>query len=215
MGRPPEPSRFSLAENDSPGGCGLLHTSRKVSGPLAGQGTGDVWSRATHWGVEVPASPSQQTDLSHWATVGLGGRGLPSRSGCRSWGRGRRGGGAQVAGAHLPYGLLWLCAALCTRSPQYLKLKNFEEEIRAHRDLDGFLARASIILNETATSLDDVLRAMLCRLAHDPQNAEPDCNLDLFMAMLFTDAGAPTEGKGGARLPGGAQGLREVCGWAL
>nr|XP_035949275.1 sodium bicarbonate transporter-like protein 11 isoform X7 [Halichoerus grypus]XP_035949276.1 sodium bicarbonate transporter-like protein 11 isoform X7 [Halichoerus grypus] len=86
------------------------------------------------------------------------------------------------------------CGLLHT-SRKYLKLKNFEEEIRAHRDLDGFLARASIILNETATSLDDVLRAMLCRLAHDPHNTEPDCNLDLFMAMLFTDAGAPTEGK--------------------
>ncbi|XP_025731984.1 solute carrier family 4 member 11 isoform X2 [Callorhinus ursinus] len=84
------------------------------------------------------------------------------------------------------------CGLLHT-SRKYLKLKNFEEEIRAHRDLDGFLARASIILNETATSLDDVLRAMLCRLAHDPHNTEPDCNLDLFMAMLFTDAGAPTE----------------------
>uniref|UniRef100_A0A8C8WHC1 Solute carrier family 4 member 11 n=1 Tax=Panthera leo TaxID=9689 RepID=A0A8C8WHC1_PANLE len=78
---------------------------------------------------------------------------------------------------------------------RYLKLKNFEEEVRAHRDLDGFLARASIILNETATSLDDVLRAMLSRLALDPHNTEPDCNLRLFMAMLFTDAGAPMEGK--------------------
>lgn len=146
---------------------------------------------------------------------GPGGRGPPSPTGCLSWELGHRGGGAQVATAHLPHGLLWLCAALCTWSPQYLKLKNFEEEIRAHRDLDGFLARASIILNETATSLDDVLRAMLCRLAHDPQNTEPDCNLDLFMAMLFTDAGAPTEGKGGARLPGGAQGLGEVGRWAL
>uniref|UniRef100_A0A8C0PLE1 Solute carrier family 4 member 11 n=1 Tax=Canis lupus familiaris TaxID=9615 RepID=A0A8C0PLE1_CANLF len=86
------------------------------------------------------------------------------------------------------------CGLLHT-SRKYLKLKNFELEIRAHRDLDGFLARASIILNETATSLDDVLRAMLCRLAHDPNNTEPDCNVDLFMAMLFTDAGAPTEGK--------------------
>lgn len=85
---------------------------------------------------------------------------------------------------------------LCVGPPQYLKLKNFEEEIRAHRDLDGFLARASIILNETATSLDDVLRAMLCRLAQDSHNTEPDCNLDLLMAMLFTDAGAPMEGKG-------------------
>ncbi|XP_036780534.1 solute carrier family 4 member 11 isoform X3 [Manis pentadactyla] len=86
------------------------------------------------------------------------------------------------------------CGLLHT-SRKYLKLKNFEEEIRAHRDLDGFLARARIILNETAPSLDDVLRAMLCRLAHDPYNIEPDCNLDLLMAMLFTDAGAPKEGK--------------------
>ncbi|KAK2510063.1 hypothetical protein MC885_000457 [Smutsia gigantea] len=86
------------------------------------------------------------------------------------------------------------CGLLHT-SRKYLKLKNFEEEIRAHRDLDGFLARARIILNETATSLDDVLRAMLRRLAHDPYNIEPDCNLDLLMAMLFTDAGAPKEGK--------------------
>ncbi|XP_036780533.1 solute carrier family 4 member 11 isoform X2 [Manis pentadactyla] len=84
------------------------------------------------------------------------------------------------------------CGLLHT-SRKYLKLKNFEEEIRAHRDLDGFLARARIILNETAPSLDDVLRAMLCRLAHDPYNIEPDCNLDLLMAMLFTDAGAPKE----------------------
>ncbi|XP_007958187.1 sodium bicarbonate transporter-like protein 11 [Orycteropus afer afer] len=79
-------------------------------------------------------------------------------------------------------------------SRKYLKLKNFEEEIRAHRDIDGFLAQASIILNETATSLDDVLRAMLRRFSQDPSHAEPGCNLDLFMAMLFTDAGAPLEG---------------------
>ncbi|KAF5924882.1 hypothetical protein HPG69_008554 [Diceros bicornis minor] len=96
----------------------------------------------------------------------------------------------QAAESELPGG----CGLLHT-SRKYLKLKNFEEEIRAHRDLDGFLARASIILNETATSLDDVLRAMLCRLAHDPHNTEPDCNLDLLMAMLFTDAGAPMQGK--------------------
>lgn len=86
-------------------------------------------------------------------------------------------------------------------SPQYLKIKDFREEIRAHRDLDGFLARASIILNETATSLDNVLRAMILRLIHDPDNSEPDCNLDSLMAMLFTDAGTPMEGKGKAHLP--------------
>ncbi|XP_039080395.1 sodium bicarbonate transporter-like protein 11 isoform X5 [Hyaena hyaena] len=97
---------------------------------------------------------------------------------------------AQAAESDSPGG----CGLLHT-SRKYLRLKNFDEEIRAHRDLDGFLARASIILNETATSLDDVLRAMLSRLAHDPHNTEPDCNLGLFMAMLFTDAGTPTEGK--------------------
>lgn len=80
--------------------------------------------------------------------------------------------------------------------PQYLKLKNFEEEIRAHRDLDGFLAQASIVLNETATSLDDVLRTMLGRFTQDPENMEPDCDLDLLMAKLFTDAGTPMESKG-------------------
>lgn len=91
----------------------------------------------------------------------------------------------------------------CVGPPQYLNFKNFEREIRAHRDLDGFLACASIILNETATSLDDVLRAMLLRLVHDPDNTEPECNLDLLMAKLFTDAGAPMEGKGkAASLPG-------------
>lgn len=87
---------------------------------------------------------------------------------------------------------------LCPGSLQYLKLKNFEEEVRAHRDLDGFLAQASIILNETATSLDDVLRTMLNRFAQDPNHAEPDCDLDLLMAELFTDAGAPMESKGKA-----------------
>uniref|UniRef100_A0A2K5D6A6 Solute carrier family 4 member 11 n=1 Tax=Aotus nancymaae TaxID=37293 RepID=A0A2K5D6A6_AOTNA len=86
------------------------------------------------------------------------------------------------------------CVLLHT-SRKYLKLKNFKEEIRAHRDLDGFLAQASIILNEPATSLDNVLRAMLRRFAQDPDDAEPNCNLDLLMAMLFTDAGAPMQGK--------------------
>ncbi|XP_047296498.1 solute carrier family 4 member 11 isoform X5 [Homo sapiens] len=86
------------------------------------------------------------------------------------------------------------CVLLHT-SRKYLKLKNFKEEIRAHRDLDGFLAQASIVLNETATSLDNVLRTMLRRFARDPDNNEPNCNLDLLMAMLFTDAGAPMRGK--------------------
>uniref|UniRef100_A0A8C6Y3P0 Solute carrier family 4 member 11 n=1 Tax=Naja naja TaxID=35670 RepID=A0A8C6Y3P0_NAJNA len=77
---------------------------------------------------------------------------------------------------------------------QYLKLKNFEEEVRAHRDLDGFLARASIILDETATSLDDVLREMLKHFAEDSDNTEPSCNFDKIMSTLFTDSGTPREG---------------------
>ncbi|KAK2109691.1 hypothetical protein P7K49_009437 [Saguinus oedipus] len=107
--------------------------------------------------------------------------------GCCSWLGGRS---QTVTASHS-----WARVVLSLGSPQYLKLKNFKEEIRAHRDLDGFLAQASIILNEPATSLDNVLRAMLRRFAQDPDDAEPNCNLDLLMAMLFTDAGAPMQGK--------------------
>ncbi|XP_042550648.1 sodium bicarbonate transporter-like protein 11 isoform X2 [Dipodomys spectabilis] len=86
------------------------------------------------------------------------------------------------------------CMLLHT-SRKYLKLKNFEEEIRAQRDLDRFLAQASIILDETATSLDEVLRTMLKCFTQDPNHAEPKYNLDRLMAKLFTDAENPTEGK--------------------
>ncbi|CAN2388354.1 active borate transmembrane transporter activity [Pristimantis euphronides] len=85
------------------------------------------------------------------------------------------------------------CVLLHT-SRKYLKLKNFEEEVRAHRDLDGFLAKASIILDETATSLDDVLREMLKHFVEDPDNDEPSCNFDKIMSTLFTDSSAPMEG---------------------
>ncbi|XP_058049505.1 solute carrier family 4 member 11 [Ahaetulla prasina] len=85
------------------------------------------------------------------------------------------------------------CVLLHT-SRKYLKLKNFEEEVRAHRDLDGFLARASIILDESATSLDDVLREMLKHFAEDSDNTEPSCNFDKIMSTLFTDSGTPREG---------------------
>uniref|UniRef100_A0A8C4NXH1 Solute carrier family 4 member 11 n=1 Tax=Dicentrarchus labrax TaxID=13489 RepID=A0A8C4NXH1_DICLA len=73
---------------------------------------------------------------------------------------------------------------------QYVKLMNFEEEIRAHRDLDGFLARASILLDETAASLDDVLKRMLHHVGQDSHVSEPGCNFEEVMSMLFTDAGA-------------------------
>uniref|UniRef100_A0AAQ5ZGY3 Bicarbonate transporter-like transmembrane domain-containing protein n=1 Tax=Amphiprion ocellaris TaxID=80972 RepID=A0AAQ5ZGY3_AMPOC len=74
--------------------------------------------------------------------------------------------------------------------PQYVKLMNFEEEVRAHRDLDGFLARASILLDETAASLDDVLKRMLHHVGQDSHVSEPTCNFEEVMSMLFTDAGA-------------------------
>lgn len=75
-------------------------------------------------------------------------------------------------------------------SLQYVKLMNFEEEVRAHRDLDGFLARASILLDETAASLDDVLKRMLHHVGQDSHVSEPSCNFEEVMSMLFTDAGA-------------------------
>uniref|UniRef100_A0A8D0WJI5 Solute carrier family 4 member 11 n=1 Tax=Sus scrofa TaxID=9823 RepID=A0A8D0WJI5_PIG len=198
-GQQPEPSGFPPAESELPGGYGLLHTSRKVSGPSARGGTlgarppagggggcphgSPHTKRGSHTGPGVAAGNSHAGPLSWKGVLGPGGQGQPGTTAEEGPRRGRC----------IPF---MACVVLRVGSPQYLKLKNFEEEVRAHRDLDGFLARASIILNETATSLDDVLRAMLYRLAQDPHNTEPDCHLDLLMAMLFTDAGAPMEDKG-------------------
>lgn len=67
-----------------------------------------------------------------------------------------------------------------------MKLVNFQEEVRAHRDLDGFLAQASILLDERAASLDEVLRRMLEHVATDGQSS---CNAEEVMSALFTDAG--------------------------
>lgn len=71
-----------------------------------------------------------------------------------------------------------------------MKLTNFEEEVRAHRDLDGFLSRASILLDETAASLDDVLKRMLNAVGQDSHASEPSCNFQEVMSLLFTDASA-------------------------
>ncbi|XP_067836909.1 sodium bicarbonate transporter-like protein 11 isoform X1 [Heptranchias perlo] len=83
------------------------------------------------------------------------------------------------------------CVLLHT-SRKYLKLKNFEE-VRAHRDLDGFLATAGILLDVSALSLDDVLQEMLKNVV-EPENAEPNCNVDEVMTSLFTDSGTLQEG---------------------
>uniref|UniRef100_A0A673LL17 Bicarbonate transporter-like transmembrane domain-containing protein n=1 Tax=Sinocyclocheilus rhinocerous TaxID=307959 RepID=A0A673LL17_9TELE len=81
------------------------------------------------------------------------------------------------------------CVLLNT-SRRYVKLMNFEEEVRAHRDLDGFLERASILLHEDEASLDDVLKTMLRHVSQDPHTAEPSCNFEEIMSSLFTDAGS-------------------------
>lgn len=69
---------------------------------------------------------------------------------------------------------------------QYVKPMNFQEEVRAHRDLDNFLAQASIMLDERATTLDEVLRRML---AHMLEEGRESCDLDEVMNSVFTDAG--------------------------
>lgn len=58
--------------------------------------------------------------------------------------------------------------------------------MRANRDLDGFLAQASILLDERAASLDEVLCRMLEHVATDGQGS---CNAEEVMSALFTDAG--------------------------
>lgn len=62
---------------------------------------------------------------------------------------------------------------------------NFQEEVRAHRDLDSFLAQASILLDEKAATLDEVLRRMLTHVVEDGHGS---CDVDEVMNSLFTDA---------------------------
>ncbi|CAG08323.1 unnamed protein product, partial [Tetraodon nigroviridis] len=68
----------------------------------------------------------------------------------------------------------------------YVKFMDFQEEVRAHRDLENFLAQASIMLDERATTLDEVLRRMLTHLLVESRES---CDLDEVMSSVFTDAG--------------------------
>lgn len=63
---------------------------------------------------------------------------------------------------------------------------NFQEEVRAHRDLDSFLAQASILLDEKAATPVKVLRRMVAHVAEDGHRS---CDVDEVMTSLFTDAG--------------------------
>ncbi|CAL1613900.1 unnamed protein product [Knipowitschia caucasica] len=75
---------------------------------------------------------------------------------------------------------------LLNTTRKYVKPMNFQEEVRAHRDLDSFLAQASIILDEKASTLDEVLRTMLTSLVDEGHSG---CNVEEIMNSLFTDAG--------------------------
>uniref|UniRef100_A0A3Q3J0Y6 Bicarbonate transporter-like transmembrane domain-containing protein n=1 Tax=Monopterus albus TaxID=43700 RepID=A0A3Q3J0Y6_MONAL len=68
---------------------------------------------------------------------------------------------------------------------QFVKPMNFQEEVRAHRDLDSFLDQASILLDKKAVTLDEVLRRMLTQMVEDGHGS---CNVDEVMNSLFTDA---------------------------
>nr|XP_057932618.1 solute carrier family 4 member 11-like isoform X2 [Doryrhamphus excisus] len=76
---------------------------------------------------------------------------------------------------------------LLNTTRKYVKPMDFREEVRAHRDLDGFLAQASILLDEGASTLDEVLRRMLSTVAEDGHGG--GCDVDEVMGSLFTDAG--------------------------
>uniref|UniRef100_A0A3Q3J9B5 Bicarbonate transporter-like transmembrane domain-containing protein n=1 Tax=Monopterus albus TaxID=43700 RepID=A0A3Q3J9B5_MONAL len=67
----------------------------------------------------------------------------------------------------------------------FVKPMNFQEEVRAHRDLDSFLDQASILLDKKAVTLDEVLRRMLTQMVEDGHGS---CNVDEVMNSLFTDA---------------------------
>ncbi|XP_008324732.1 sodium bicarbonate transporter-like protein 11 isoform X2 [Cynoglossus semilaevis] len=74
---------------------------------------------------------------------------------------------------------------LLNTTRKYVKPMDFQEEVRAQRDLDSFLAQATILLNEKAATLDEVLRNMLTNMMKDDLGR---CNMDAIMSSLFTDA---------------------------
>uniref|UniRef100_A0A8C7J360 Solute carrier family 4 member 11 n=1 Tax=Oncorhynchus kisutch TaxID=8019 RepID=A0A8C7J360_ONCKI len=76
---------------------------------------------------------------------------------------------------------VYVCVCVC-----YVKPMNFQEEVRGHRDLDGFLAQASILLDDKATTLDEVLR---CMLTHVTEDGHGGCDMDEVMNTVFTDTG--------------------------
>ncbi|XP_061832716.1 solute carrier family 4 member 11-like isoform X2 [Nerophis lumbriciformis] len=76
---------------------------------------------------------------------------------------------------------------LLNTTRKYVKPMDFHEEVRPHRDLDAFLVEASILLDEDAATLDEVLRRMLSSVAEDTRDGS--CDVDQVMGSLFTDKG--------------------------
>ncbi|XP_061690624.1 solute carrier family 4 member 11-like isoform X2 [Syngnathoides biaculeatus] len=70
---------------------------------------------------------------------------------------------------------------LLNTTRKYVKPMDFCEEVRAHRDVDAFLAQASVLLDEGASTLDGVLRRMLSCLVEES-------HVNQVMDSLFTDA---------------------------
>ncbi|XP_034739396.1 sodium bicarbonate transporter-like protein 11 [Etheostoma cragini] len=75
---------------------------------------------------------------------------------------------------------------LLNTTRKYVKPINFKEEVRGQRDLDTVLAQASILLDEKAATLDEVLRRMLTHMVEDGQGSY---DVDKVMNLLFTDTG--------------------------
>ncbi|XP_034546425.1 sodium bicarbonate transporter-like protein 11 isoform X2 [Notolabrus celidotus] len=75
---------------------------------------------------------------------------------------------------------------LLSTTRKYVKPMNFKDEVRAQRDLHSFLAQASILLDEKAATLDEVLRHMLSQMVKDGHES---CDGEEVMNSLFTDAG--------------------------
>ncbi|CAL8263702.1 unnamed protein product [Lota lota] len=74
---------------------------------------------------------------------------------------------------------------LLNTSRKYVRSMNFQEEVRAHRDLDDFLAQSNIVLDEKAATLDEVLKHMLTRMVEDGRET---FDVDIIMDSLFTNA---------------------------
>uniref|UniRef100_A0A8C6WEZ5 Solute carrier family 4 member 11 n=1 Tax=Neogobius melanostomus TaxID=47308 RepID=A0A8C6WEZ5_9GOBI len=78
------------------------------------------------------------------------------------------------------------CDKKVTKEARQFAKNIFQEEVRAHRDVDNFLAQARILLDENAATLDEVLRRMLTNLVNEGPES---CDIDKVMNSLFTDAG--------------------------